>query len=55
MIEKIKKILDAHGVPYILEGGRIYADSMVCGTALFEAVEDVTDWTLAKLYSWLGY
>ena len=53
--EKITAILKAHSVPYFEKDGRIYADSMEAFTAIFENVEDVTDWTAKKLYSWLGY
>lgn len=54
-VKKICKILDAHGVPYMVEGGRVLADSMIGGTALFEAVQDCTEWTRGELYGWLGY
>lgn len=54
-ISKIRSILDAHGVPCFISGGRIYADSMIACTALFECVEDLTDYTRAQLYAWLGY
>lgn len=53
--EKIAKILAAHFVPYFEKDGRIFADSMMAGTALFEEVEDCTDWSLGKMLSWLGY
>lgn len=52
---KIIKILDAHSVPYYESNGRIYADSMLSGTELFEKVENVTDWTCEMLFDWLGY
>ena len=54
-IEEIARILDAHSVPYFIKDGRIYADSMIAFTALFEEVEDVTDYTRSQLYAWLGY
>ena len=54
-IEKIRKILDLHGVPNYTENGNIYADSMISGKKLFEEVENVTDWTKSQLYIWLGY
>lgn len=54
-IDKIGRILRMHGVPFIVSGGRIYADSMISGTRLFEHVEDVTDWSRQKLFAWLGY
>lgn len=53
--ETIKKILKLHYIPYILEGDRILADSMIGGKKLFEVTEDVTDWTKKELYDWLGY
>lgn len=54
-IEKIKSVLNLHSVPYYTEAGRIYADSMIGGTKLFERVEDLTDTTPESLYQWLGY
>lgn len=51
----IKKILDAHSVPNFEKEGRIYADSMLAGSDLFEEVEDLTGWNLEKLRAWLGY
>ena len=54
-ITTIKKILDAHGVPYFEKDGSIYADSMISGTTKFEQAENVTTWTRYKLYTWLGY
>ena len=52
-IERIAKILDLHSVPYYIEGGRIYADSMEA----FAPVKyiDMTDYTRSELYAWLGY
>lgn len=54
-IERIAKILDLHFVPYYCQGGRIYADSMVAHTDLFEEVVDMTGYTRDELYAWLGY
>lgn len=51
----IIKILHNHSIPYQVRADRVFADSMEGGTALFERVEDVTDWTRSQLYSWLGY
>lgn len=51
----IKSILDAHGVPNFIADGRIYADSMMAHTAPFEEIEDLTDYTRAELFAWLGY
>lgn len=53
--EKIANILDKHYVPYFEQGGRIYADSMQAGTAVFEGVEDLTGYSRQKLMAWLGY
>lgn len=53
--KNIKKILDAHSVPNFEKGGRIYADSMLAGSGLFEEVEDLTGWSMEKLWEWLGY
>lgn len=54
-IVKIRSILDSHGVPNFIAAGRIFADSMGAFTAPFEEIEDVTDFTRAELYTWLGY
>ncbi len=54
-LEKIARILDNHSVPYYTESGRIYADCMMAGTALFEEVADLTDCTPEALRIWLGY
>ena len=54
-IAKIRSILDSHGVPHFISAGRIFADSMGAFTAPFEEIEDVTDFTRAELYAWLGY
>ncbi len=51
----IEKILKAHSVPYYEKNGRIFADSMLAGTEIFEEVEDVTGFSKKKLYEWLGY
>ena len=54
-IERIKNVLELHGVPCYEESGRLYADSMISGTCVFEKVEDVTEWSRDRLLSWLGY
>ncbi len=54
-IEKIKKIIDRHHVPYFEQNGRLFANSMEGGTELFEHAVDVTDMTKPELYAWLGY
>lgn len=54
-IIEIIKILNLHSIPHYEKDGRIYADSMIGGTDLFESVEDVTRWTYQDLLAWLGY
>jgi len=53
-ITKIAHILDLHSVPYRIEGGRIYADSMIAFAPADETV-DMTDFTRSEIYAWLGY
>ena len=56
MTEKqITTILKQHSIPYMIQNGRILADSMQAFTPLFSETVDVTGWTVKKLYSWLGY
>lgn len=56
MTEKqITNILDQHSVPYMIQDGRILADSMIAFTPLFSETVDVTHYTLNQLLSWLGY
>ena len=54
-IIEIIKILNLHSVPHYEKDGRIYVDSMIGGTDLFEIVDDVTEWSYKKLRLWLGY
>ena len=54
-IVKIAQTLEAHSVPYYIENNRIFADSMICGTQMFDEVVDLTDYTCSKLFAWLGY
>lgn len=54
-IIKIQAVLDAHGVPNFIAAGRIFADSMGAFTAPFEEIEDLTDYSRAELFAWLGY
>lgn len=54
-IEKIAKILEAHSVPYFIENSKIFTDSMISGTEIFESVIDVTEYSRDELYEWLGY
>ena len=53
--EKIKKILKEHSIPFLKKEGRIYADSMLAGTKVYEICEDLTGYTNDQLYCWLGY
>ena len=52
---EIISILEQHSVPYFIKDHRIYADSMVAFSQLFETVVDLTDYTHSQLYAWLGY
>lgn len=54
-LKQIENILKAHSVPYYIENGCIYADSMKADTEVFEHIKNVTDWNKRKLYIWLGY
>lgn len=51
----IAYLLAAHSVPHFIAHGHIIADSMECGTALFERTIDMTGWSRARVYAWLGY
>lgn len=53
--DTIIKILCNHSIPYQVRVGRVLADSMESGTALFEHVTDVTDFSRSELAVWLGY
>ena len=54
-ITQISKILDLHSVPYFIENGRIYADSMNSLVLLWDQVIDLTNYTRRQLLDWLGY
>lgn len=54
-IQRIAQILTAHNVPFVVKGGRIYADTMEAFTQPFEHVEDLTNYTREDLFAWLGY
>lgn len=54
-IGRIKKILDAHSVPYYIKDDHIFVDCMLAFHEEFEVVEDATGWSEEKLYQWLGY
>lgn len=54
-IKTITAILNRHSVPYMIQGGRVLADSMQAFTPLFSETVDITDYTLNQLKSWLGY
>ncbi len=51
----ISRILKNHNIPFYVKNSRIYADSMCGGTEIYEEVIDVTDYSRAQLYEWLGY
>lgn len=51
----ISRILDTHNIPHYIESGRLYADTMECGTRLYERTEDLTGISKNDLYLWLGY
>ena len=53
--EQICRTLESHGIPFYEENERIYADKMISNTAVFENVDDVTDFNEKKLREWLGY
>ena len=54
-VAKICKILNMHYVPFKILNGRIYADSMIGGTDIFEVTVDMTHKSLSEVYEWLGY
>lgn len=54
-VKTITAILDRNGIPYLIQGGRVLADSMLAFTPVFSETVDVTGWTVKQLYSWLGY
>lgn len=51
----ISRILDAHNIPHYIKNGRLYADTMECGTQLYERTEELTGISKSDLYLWLGY
>lgn len=53
--KQICKILNMHYVPFKILNGRIYADSMIGGTDIFEVTVDMTHKSLSEVYEWLGY
>lgn len=54
-IAQIQTILTNHGIPFYVQCGRIFADSMLAHTELFQVVVDLTDYTRHQLFAWLGY
>lgn len=52
----ITRILDAHSIEYHVIGGRVFAVEYFTqdGIPLADLV-DVTTWSRAQLYDWLGY
>lgn len=53
-INKIQSILAAHGIPCRIIDGRIWADPLEAHREDPEW-EDLTGFTRAELYEWLGY
>ena len=53
--EAIRKILDNHSVPCYEKDGRIFADTMISGSSVFDEVDDLTGYTRKQVYEWLGY
>lgn len=53
--EKIIKVLKAHSIPFFITDKRIFADSMIGGTGLFEQVEEITSMSKSQFMQWLGY
>ena len=51
----ITAILDRYCVPYLIQNGRVLADSMEAFKPLFSDVIDVTNYNRDQLYAWLGY
>lgn len=51
----IAKFLEMHSIPYFIETGRVFADSMFGDTEIFEEVIEVTNWSRKQLLQWLGY
>ncbi|MBQ3215563.1 MAG: hypothetical protein IJB11_05530 [Oscillospiraceae bacterium] len=54
-IQRIAEILTLHSIPYRIEEGHIYADTMSAGSGLLEEVEDLTGYRYHQLMAWLGY
>ena len=62
-ITRKKKWLKAHGVGFLMNGeGRLIAKGYytqrlfgIVESLSFLEYEDITDWTMGELYSWLGY
>jgi hypothetical protein len=54
-INTITRILDQHGIPYMIQNNQVLADSMVAFTPLFSETINVTNYTRAQLLEWLGY
>jgi hypothetical protein len=48
--------LDAHNVAFTFQGDRLMADEVSCVDGVASSVwVDVTDWSRAELFAWLGY
>jgi len=52
---EIERILQMCGIPYYIQDGNVYADSMEAFTEVFEHVENVTAMSRKELMEWLGY
>ena len=49
------RVLREHSVSCYEQDGRIYADTMISGTPVFEEVDDLTGYSMEQLKNWLGY
>lgn len=54
-IKTIARILNQHGIQYLIQDGRILADAMEAFKPAFSETVDITDFNRDQLYSWLGY
>ena len=52
---EIERILQMYGIPYYIQDGNVYADSMEAFTEVFEHVENVTAMSRKELMEWLRY
>lgn len=55
-LQKFQTILNAHSIESALVDGRLYAEmSYTKDGAAYDEWQDVTNFTKADLYNWLGY